>query len=78
LKDYNFKTGDMIIEDIYNTQLVGLVIDTWDDYQEKKMIRIIWTRNNDGTQYSWEYGKGYLEKKIRTNRMKYIPVKEST
>ena len=75
---YNFKAGDLILEQTTSTQLVGLVIDTWDDYVVEKMIRIIWTRNNDGTQYSWEYGKGYLIKKIRTNRMKYIPVKEST
>jgi hypothetical protein len=73
---YNFKAGDLILEDIYTTQLVGLVIDTWDDYQEEKMIRIIWTRKNDGTQYSWDYGKGYLLKKIITRKMQYIPVKE--
>jgi hypothetical protein len=75
---YNFKAGDLVLEELTNTQVVGLVIDTWDDYQEEKMIRIIWTRKDDGTQYTWEYGKAYLIKKIRTSRMKYIPVKETT
>jgi hypothetical protein len=73
---YNFKPGDMIIEDIYSTHLVGLVIDTWDDYEAEKMIRITWTRKDDGTQYSWEYGKKYLIKKIEIHRMTYIPIKE--
>jgi hypothetical protein len=73
---YDFKPGDLIIEDIHNTHLVGLVIDTWDDYELEKMIRITWTRKDDGTQYSWEYGKGYLTKKIEIHRMTYIPIKE--
>lgn len=75
---YNFKPGDLILEEVINGQRVGLVIDTWDDYVVEKMIRIIWTRKEDGSQYNWEYGKGYLEKKIITNRMKYIPIKETT
>jgi hypothetical protein len=73
---YNFKEGDLILEKLTNTQLVGLVIDTWDDYETGKMIRITWTRKFDGTQYSWEYGKGFLEKKIRTRKMQYYPIKD--
>jgi len=73
---YNFKEGDLILEEISNTQRIGLVIDTWDDYAAEKMIRITWTRKDDGTQYSWEYGKEYLMKKIITRKMTYIPIKD--
>jgi hypothetical protein len=35
---YNFKPGDLILEHTTNTQHVGLVIDTWDDFVVEKLM----------------------------------------
>jgi hypothetical protein len=78
MTDYDFKIGDMLLDDKNKSglTLIGLITDTWDDYEHSKMIRIKWIRKDDGSEYNWDYGIGYLMVKIKQYNMTYYPVKE--